>query len=545
LKKLLSVLAVLSYLTFPLTPQGVAQVGGIDTTIPPQVAGIRLAARRQLGEIPPRPLPLAGHWNLGEEPDGYTPSYQLSLIRQGHHLIPSFLMPNFYADPEDRRWIEYYEEAILTAARWRVPIALIGTQWEAPLSSLDEYVLLPPEQNPNVVQNDGRVRREVSPLGAVDPWRQIGRRWGSSRMMQRLQELYPDPPLILLISNNEHARLDWTKVEDDQRYLRQYGPGRDGNFRRRLVGDAWIERYRTLQRGISEGLVLKSWRDRVLYVAYDAFGPAHFARWPGWMDHSLFTTERTSPWPQAWDGTSSSYYLFNWSAINDFTIFSPQVESMNWRFMLEEAYRVNSNFWFELSTWDGHEPNQANDKRTFYRSISQEFTPERYRGMIQFGMWLLRPRVVREFRGYRETVTSTIDWFDAVLEAVDRVHLDPVLRQFWQNGRLVPNRSRLHPYQTSLPDELRRVDRWFLLETSLDPEGKWSLGTQLPVYALALVRGQSPAREWLIYAHAPTGSRRNVRLIIPEYGEVQIDATVGGTFYLVNERNRQINRVGS
>jgi hypothetical protein len=102
--------------------------------------------------------------------------------------------------------------------------------------------------------------------------------------------------------------------------------------------------------------------------------------------------------------------------------------------------------------------------------------------MIQFGMWLMRPRVVREFRGYRETVAETSEWFDAVLDAVDRVHLDPVLRQFWQTGRIVPNRSRLHPYQTSVPDEVKRVDRWFLLDTSVDPEGSWSLGTQLPVY---------------------------------------------------------------
>lgn len=548
MKKLLSVLSVLCHLSLICllpAPQVIAQAGGAETAAPPQVSGIRFAVRRQLGEIPPRPLPLAAHWNLGEEREGYTPGYQLNLIRQGRHLLPTVLMPNFYADPEDRRWIEYYQEAIQTAARWRLPIALVSTQWEAPLSSLDEFLLLPSEQNPNVIQTDGRVRREVSPFGAVEPWRQIGRRWGGSRMMQRLQELYPDPPLILLISNNEHARLDWTKAEEDQRYIDQYGRGRDGNFKRRLVGEAWIERYRTLQRGITEGLVLKSWRDRAQYVAYDAFGPAHFARWPGWIEHSLFTTERSSPWPLAWDGTSSSFYLFNWSAINDFTVFSPQIESMNWRFMLEEAYRINPNFWFELSTWDGHEPNQANDKRKYYVSIGQEFTPERYRGMIQFGMWLLRPRVVREFRGYRETVAATREWFEAVLESVDRVHLDPVLRQFWQSGRIVPNRSRLHPYQTSLPEDLQRVDRWFLLETSLDPQGKWSLGTQLPVFALALVRGQAPSREWLIYANAPTGLRRNVRITVPEYGEVQIDATVGGSFYVVSEKTRQVSRVGS
>jgi len=528
---------------FILSPQVAAQTGsGVPAST---VAAIRSAIRKQLGEIPPRPLPLAGHWNLGEEKDGYTPAYQLELIRKGHYILPSFLLPNRFANPDDPRWQNYYREAMLEAARWRVPIALIGTQWEAPLSNVEAYLQLPADRNPNVILADGRVRREVSPFGPVDPWREVGRSWSESQMIRQLQEWYPDPPLVLLISNNEHARLDWTKAEDDRRYVERYGRDRDATFKRKLFGDAWIERYRALRQGFGEGFANRTWRDRALYIAYDAFGPAHFGRWPGWPDHSLFVTDRSSPWPRAWDGTSSSFYLFNWSAINDFTVFSPQTESMNWRFMLEEAYRVNPNFWFELSTWDGHEPALANDKRKFYAAINQEFTPERYEGMIQFGMWLLRPRVVREFRGYRETVAATGKWFEAVLNSVDRVHEDPTLRQFWQNGRLVANRSRPHPYQASVPEDLQRADRWFRLDTSLDPSGNWSLGTQLPVFALALVRGQAPGREWLVYCHAPTGWQRNVQVVVPDFGEIRLDVPVGGAFHLVSERSRQVSKVGS
>lgn len=516
---------------------------GTDAPQPRAVAGIRVAARRQMGSIAPRPLPLAAHWNLGEEKDGYHPRYQLELIREGHHILPWFLMPNVYAHPEDPRWLEYYREAIRQAAEWRLPIALVSTQWESVLSNRDEYLQLPPDRNPNVVQTDGRIRREVSPFGPVDPWREVGQSWGSSRMMQKLQEWYPDPPLILMVSNNEHARLEWTKVEEDRRYLEQYGRGRDAGFKRRLVGDAWVERYRALQEGLTSGLSVKSWREKVLYVGYDAFGPPHFGRWPGWLDYSLYSPERSSPWPLAWDGTSSSFYLFNWSGITDFTIYSPQIETMNWVFMLEEAFRVNPGFWFELSTWDGHEPTLANDKRKFYRSIGQEFTPERYGGMIQYGMWLTRPRVVREFRGYRDTVAATREWFQPVMEAVDRVHLQPVLRQFWQYGRLVPNRARPHPYQSIIPEEYQRVDRWFQLETSLDPTGQWSLGTPLPVMALALVRGQAPNREWLVYAHAPTGLRREVRITVPDYGQIRVDASTGGEFHLISERNRRVTRI--
>ena len=39
----------------------------------------------------------------------------------------------------------------------------------------------------------------------------------------------------------------------------------------------------------------------------------------------------------------------------------------------------------ELSTWDGNVPGQANDKRMLYARL---------------GMWLTRPRLIREFRGY-------------------------------------------------------------------------------------------------------------------------------------------------
>jgi len=69
------------------------------------------------------PLPLAGHWNLGEEKDGFSPAYQTRLMEQGHHLLPWFLMPNVFAQPDDPRWLAYYEAAIKRAARLKLPIS--------------------------------------------------------------------------------------------------------------------------------------------------------------------------------------------------------------------------------------------------------------------------------------------------------------------------------------------------------------------------------------------------------------------------------------
>ena len=109
-------------------------------------------------------------------------------------------------------------------------------------------------------------------------------------------------------------------------------------------------------------------------------------------------------------------------ALTDYTLWSPQVETMNWVFMLDEIHDTRPDFWFELSTWDGDQPGAGNDKRKFYARQGQLFTPARYEGFVQYGMWLTRPRVVREFRGYLETVEYAGPYFEPILDAVDRVY---------------------------------------------------------------------------------------------------------------------------
>src|SRR5262249_741775 len=121
-----------------------------DQSLPSISAGIREEATMGNRSSAGRPLPLAGHWNLGEAVNGFSPSYQMKMIEQGHYLLPSFLMPKIQANPEDPHWISYYQAPFKRAAELKLPIALIGTQWEAPLSVEDQYVNLPPDQNPNV-----------------------------------------------------------------------------------------------------------------------------------------------------------------------------------------------------------------------------------------------------------------------------------------------------------------------------------------------------------------------------------------------------------
>jgi hypothetical protein len=481
------------------------------------------------------PLPLAAHWNLGEAENGFSPDYQMRKIAEGHHLLPWFRLPNPEWKGDDPQWNRYFESALRHAASLKLPVSFVSSQWEAMLTSDPAYFNLPENENPNVIGPDGKPRPEISPFGPVKWWREAGRKWTTSPLAQKLQGWYADPPLVIFVSNNEHARLWWVKAEEDRHYLKLYGRGRSDDFKRRVVGDGWIERYRALQEGMREGLQNRVWQTKAIFVGYDSFGPPHFGRWPGWMEYSLYTSGRIDPKPLTWDGGSPSYYVFNWNESTDYTVFGPQVEAMNWIFMRREAARLNPRFWFEISTWDGYEPELANDKRKLYAARGQRFTPARYGGTVQFGMWLLRPRVVREFRAWRDTLAQAEPYFLPIVAAVDRIYASESLQRFWRRGELVVNRARPHPYQVNIPREYQAETRWFLLDTNIDPPRPWVLSTELPVFSLALVTGKTPSRSWLIYAHAPLGERKNVSVTIPDYGPATIDVPVDGSFYTVEE----------
>lgn len=488
-----------------------------------------------------RPLPLVGSWNTGLYSNTFDPNFQLKLISQGHHLIPWFQLHS----PRTSVDLNYYKQAIQVAARLRLPISFVSTQWEHILSDDPTYFWRSPERNPNVMSINGERLREVSPFGPLDAWNEAGREWTRNSVVEQLQEWYPNPPLVLFVSNNEHRKLVWTNANNAQDYVARFGKHSDDHSKRLNIGEGWILRYRALQEGLSQGLRSVDWKANAKFVGYDAFGTPAFGRWSGWKDYSLYTPGRMEPWPLAWDGVSVSYYVHDWDTSTDYTVQSPQIASMNWLFMLDEAYVLNPDLWFEMSVWDGHQPGYARDKRAVYARLGQTYGPDRYVGAVKFGMWLLRPRSVREFRFPTQTRSTTMPYFSKILDAVDAVHNDSTLRAFWRRGTLVANRAHTHPYMSAVPSEHVGKDRWFLLDTSLDPRRPWTLQTEIPVFALALEIGKTPAREWLVYTHAPLGTQTNVDVTIPNYGRVRVDPTPAGSYYHVREAGRTVNKLST
>ncbi len=505
-----------------------------------------------------RPLPLVSHWNMGSQGKGWTPDYQVELLNKGHHILPWMSWPQGDPDADEKamkRFLDYYGNLIQCCRDMKLPISFRGTQWEAMLVQ-EKYRELPLEECPAVVAPEGKAIPKLSPFGPVDRWRDPAGEYVDNPAMKKLQEIYPDPPLVLFVSNHEPPDLRWHQVNKSKRYLDKYGTDRSDEFKRKVVSEGWMERYPIMFRAMRDALISDIWKKNVRFVGYGSFGPSHFGRWAEWKQYSLITDEWIDPEPLIWDGGSPSYYTHNWNDNRDHRVWSTQVQSMNWLFMLDWVYQVKPDFWWEVSVWDGNDGGWTPDmgyvpellkksKACQYMKDGQTYTPDRYEGWVQFGLWLLRPRALREFRGSTVPLAPWRLFFQRLLNVVDRVYDSGTLQEFWRHGDLVPNNAHRHPYQESIPDRYRDVQRWYLLDTNLDPPRQWDLRTDIPVFSLALIRGEKGARRWLLYAHSPLEDRKDVQITIPNYDSVKVDVPRSGAFYVVEEKSGSVTQVQS
>ena len=480
--------------------------------VPSAAKVVRAEALRPNQGLDFRPLPLVAHWHRLTLP----PAFQVEMIRQGHPVLPWI---SYHRGLKPERVVEQYGEAIGTLRAWNLPIVLLtGGQWEADFYHSDEYKDVPPEQSGATLGLDGKLLKSVSPFSPVEPWRELGGKWTNNPGCRKLQELYPDPPLVFFLTNNEAHDLRWSQVEQSKRYMDQYGAGRSDEFKRKVVAEGWAERYGALIEGMKAGLDNDTWRKNCRIIAYNGF---------------------RQPW---WDGAVPEAYDNHWQpAKKAFYVYSCQTEMMNLRFMKPRILQRNPDFWVEVIFWDGD-----GGKAVQYEKLGIAYTPELYGGWAQYCLWTVTPRVAREWRGssYRRDA-GWWPYFATIIRAVDLVHKDPVLRRFWRKGELVVNRGVANPVTHGIPESLQQQDRWYHLPTSLDPPPPWELDTRLPVYTLARVIGESPRREWLLYAHAPIGKdQKNVEVTIPGYKPVTLDVRVAGSFYHLRESDGSVTAVG-
>jgi hypothetical protein len=524
------------------------------------------------------PLPFASSWEDGHNNHlkGFTPEWQMDMIEKGHHILLKFNYNFNYADWFVNAYLgDYFEKPIKKAARYDIPIVLGTTQPEAMLySNAGPWRSLPPEENPNLVDTNGIVHGVVSPCGGVEHWGTVGecwvnttlleslgftpRDWWSDPLLSRFQNWYPDPPFVIWLSNNEASDMDYRDIDEDYRFRDAYSGDPDYDdwqFRNEILGGntdltnpgaggyetrhGYIPRYNAMFEGMRNQL--DEWSDKVKFVGYGG-NLECFGRWTGWVAYVPAPIPgRFSTVPHIWDGSSPAYYVNNWQGNWDFTGYAPQLEAMNLLFQKDYCSEINPEFWWEISTWFDPEFIEK------FRNEGQVVNPERYEGYIKWSMWLTRPRAVRDFKYSTDTLETSWEWYKPIVDAVDEVHLNPILERFWRHSEPVLLTDIPHPYDER--DEFwpelfyngNERMRWYQLPNDItytpDYGDDWGSvhGKTYAVWIMASVMGISPEREWLIYAHATLDSEVEVSTELPGYGDINLTAKRGGIYYLVRE----------
>ena len=480
-----------------------------------------------------RPLPVAAHWNPGQasaNQPGWDPDFVLDFLAAGEYIIPLFRVQMPGATPEP--W-SYYESGLQRARAYGIPIAIRFTQWDRPFTDDPNYFDLPPADNPNVIDaNDGTtILAKTDPEGPIERWQEAGTEWGTLPVLTEIQEAYPNPPLVIWLNNFEHPRLHWEDAETSWRFVQNHGLGRTGDETRAIIGQGWIDRDGALWSALTSQLTAP-WQEASIPVCYSAFGVRKHGQWNGWNKKSLHVPGRFSPWPLVVNG-SPSYYVFenpDVQAQTDYRADGPQMSAMNWLFMLDEAFRDAPAYFWEISSYDG-----GIERQDWYRVVQgQIYDKARYKGYVRFGLWLTRPRILREFRLTSHDRALYLEYWDAVMEAVREVHEEPDLTRFWRNGRLVVNPAHPHQFDNNLYPGYTDadVDRNFLLDASANPPRPWLNTDTIEVWSLALVLGDAPDREWLLFTYAPLQAHDDVVVMVPGYGDITVDVPRGNGVFV-------------
>jgi len=521
--------------------------------------------RQQTVSAPRHLLPYWGSWNTGEyqkrdgEDTGYHPDWQYDRIVAGSHLHPTF---EFISDtlPERIRLTRahYYEPLWSHARQTKLPLTFIGRNFGDMFRRLEPWASMT-EQHPFVEYEDGSIqRRWLSPWNQnAHHWSALGRLIGAYLRKEYAQD-YPDPPYVYLGDNNELGMCRLAEAMKDVA-LPEYLAGADRQLIIREMWDGYRMRRSLLIEGIREAC--PEWADEIHLFAYSDFGNEFCA-----VEQKADPYAYRYPWSGA-DGrlefagyhvTANVGYLHSWSNHSPHKVRSPQVEACNSRYALDR-YRSAVNPAFELEThfWNG-----------------QNRDADVWQGVVRCVLWTMRTERNRLFLGASQSVSDTWEnHMKPLVRAVEEVHRNRQLADFWQHGELLHNRwardwrrfpatSKYdtqdgygHPYHWPSvlpPEEQDPGRRWFLQRVPVNqrfvpwktiggPDNRlfdrWrndrSHQTDVPVFAIALQRED----RYLVYAHAPQGALREVNIeICPDGNEprfsVTVDVPVEGGFWI-------------
>lgn len=457
-------------------------------------------------------LPRAASWNC-RAGDGYSPEWQYEQIEAGHKLLFTYRFDQHQTEP-DAEWRDRYQPIFEGLRERGEPICLRWGNW------LD-------------------IIEDRSPFSEIEPWRTSGQEMFDQyrAKLELIQQWYPSPPYVVMLSNNEGQAPNWKRATQEDRYIEQYGEDQSEEEKVTVVAEGYIERYNAMFDGMRAGT--GPWGDKLLFIGYAWGGQANIN-----MHNRLDT-------PLAWDGVSARNYRAR--GVTDHTGNSTPVTAMNLRLKKAWYATQKERFFFEISTW--------------WQGGSVE--PDRYGGMATWALWVAKPHAIRHFTSWGAKRDSDWPYFSELVEAVDQVHTNETLRTFWKQGEPVVNPhteinihvidrpagegTRAHGnLEGFVSDEQLQAfdvmrDHFYGLSTNLDPDKpapasdsledrtRYPNDAEFRVWAQAQVMGEAPDRRWLVFTYAPRGDEAGVEITIPDYDTIELDVPQKGVFAVVEE----------
>lgn len=186
--------------------------------------------------------------------------------------------------------------------------------------------------------------------------------WGvTAEAWARLAAVYPDPPLIQIVSNNEGGgnigisawESSWHAVSQQDEFAKQFPEPREDSPLRLAYARGYIDHMRAYFQGIRRGL---PWEDETIQlIGYNAFGMNfEVGRWGGWRGGMVpFKQADSFPW-LAWDGSAPDFYVYDWNYATDEHVGSPHIGAMQAYTMLApRAEEQVPDYQWQLAVWDG------------------------------------------------------------------------------------------------------------------------------------------------------------------------------------------------
>ena len=165
---------------------------------------------------------------------------------------------------------------------------------------------------------------------------------------KKLAEIYPDPPQIQIVSNNEGAKGHIGDAPGSW-----HAQQRKGEDLRQAFAQGYVSIWQAYMRGMREAMPWKP--EKIKAIGYNAFGVNfEVGRWGGWGESAITLGKVDLFGWLAWDGSAPDYYAYDWNYATDEHVGSPHIGAMQAYTMLSKrAIAQVPDYLWQLALWDG------------------------------------------------------------------------------------------------------------------------------------------------------------------------------------------------